>query len=156
MSNIGDSTGYLALFITLLWWFGVTPKNIAKWSKNHNIIGKIIFSIQLLIIILWILFAANHFIQDPYNLENNRWYYGSFWLLYSLIFYSLFADRYLKWKYYRTGYASAIRIVLLIAANILFTIGLSIPYERFFIWHGISVVLALILLIVIPLLRRSK
>jgi drug/metabolite transporter superfamily protein YnfA len=155
MANIGDITGPIALVITLLWWFGVTPQRITKWTKEHQVWSKIIFVIPILAVAFGIFDAAYHFVVDPYGLGQNRWSYGGAWILMSFIFATFIAERYIKRD--GIGYNLLLigRLLFIPTACILFTIGLNISIKDTLIWFGIFAGVALVVFGTIFLLARA-
>ena len=160
MMNIGDITGTIALIITLVWWFGITPRNIAKWAKEHKVRNRTVFTIYILFISFGIFDGIYHFVADPYGLGHNRWYYGGFWLLYSFLGLTFLVDSYqklyIKWSRIQYTLLNIGRFVLVYAGNILFTIGLSLSMTRALIWLAIVVGVMLALMVVILITRRWR
>jgi len=158
MANIGDITGPLALLITLLWWFGITPQKVVRWTKEHKVADKIIFIITILFIAFGISNAALNFIADPSSLVTNRWIFGGFWISFSLIYATFVAERYVSRDGTEYKLLNFSRILAAFSAIVLLTIGLSIPAKAVLIVLSVSALVVLVgsILLLRRLLRKER
>jgi len=94
--DIGNITGPIALAITLLWWFGITPKRIAKWAKDRKVRNYATLTLQILLVAWSIFEAVVNFAAASKDLGQNSWAYGGAWIAFSIVFTTLIAERYVK------------------------------------------------------------
>ncbi|MFQ5825972.1 MAG: hypothetical protein ACE5IA_01315 [Dehalococcoidia bacterium] len=138
MGSIADIAGLIALFITLLMWFGVTPKTLAVWTRKHKVVHRLLADILPILLIVFAVFdGAYHIWADPYNLGQNRWFYASFWIVWSFVLVTYVIDRYIRDSYSRSILLFIIRVLLIAMAWVLFVIGLSLPMQQVLIMVGV-------------------
>lgn len=164
MVDIGDITGPIALFITLLWWFGLTPKKVAYWVKQHQLlsnIGNVILPTLFAAVALY--FAIFRFVAGPITVGGNKWILGGFWILVSLYFITRTEQRHIRRfvTFLTKGILPEIlgSIFLVVSMPLLF-MGLNLPLKLVLVtiacaFGGTVIIVGTIVLIVRRLKRKT-
>lgn len=161
MVDIGDITGSIALFITLLWWFGLTPKKVAHWFQRHKLLSRIFNEIlPTLFVGLALYLGIDRFIGEPIATGGNKWMFGGFWILLSFYFITRTEERHIR--HFVTTLTRGISLeilgtIFIVVSMPLLIIGLNLPLKSVLLMFVYAVGgTAIIMVTLILIVRRFK
>jgi len=161
MASIGDIIGPIALVITLLWWFGVTPQRIANWTKGHKVWSKIWNVILPTLFAGFALyFGIFDFVAGPIVTGGNKWMFGGFWILVSLYYITRTEERHIRRLVTILTKGISLEIIgtifLVVSMPLLF-IGINLPLRSALLIFAYAVGgTAIIMVTIILIVRRFK
>lgn len=166
MGDIGDISGLIALFITFIWWLGVTPKKVANWIHQYKLTSRIWnIIIPTLFIGIALFIGIWRFLEEPIVVGGNKWMHGGFWILVSLYFITRTEERHIR--HFVTILTRARGVSLEIIGTIILTIstpllfiGLNIPLKSSLLYLayslGAAAIIAAILFFIVRRLKAKK
>ena len=161
VADIGDITGPIALVITLIWWFGLTPKRIAHLVREHKLLYKtwnVILPTSFIGLALY--FGIFHFVTGPLVVDGNKWAFGGFWILISLYFTVRTEERHIRYFITLITRGMSLEIlgtVLMTMTLPLLYFGLNMPLKLALITLAYAIgVTAIIVMVIFFIARRFK